>query len=573
MINYESCEDNILISKYISLDKKIKQESWDKFLDYNIVDVIRVLELNDKLKLIELCLTMSYLAKINYDDVFSQIRMWDSIIYNHLKTKNIVIPKAASASKAQQFEGAYVKEPVPGMYEWVLSEDATSLYPSIIQAWNISPETFVGINPEITIQGLMNKEFKLSTEYATAANGAMYSKDKIGFLPELIDVYMEKRKSAKRSMLDVESKLEEQKSIYPDYTSSDEYKILINLISKYHNEQMAFKIAMNSMYGCIGNVYCRYFELENARAITLTGQYIIKNVGEGLNKDLSALFNIDGVDWVFYVDTDSCYISLKPMVDKFYPNVDDDKLVSIIDKIAKQKITPLINKQCIDLQSYTNAYRNTISFKQEGISKNGVWVSKKRYFLNVLDNEGVRYASPKLKVMGLEVVKSSTPGIVREKLKKCLSLILDNREDELQEFILNFEEEFKTLPVEDIAFPRGVNGIEKYSDSHEGYISGCPIHTKGSIIYNKKLKEMKLDNLYPIVGEGDKIKYTYLKIPNPIHDTVIAFPTELPKEFNIQKYVDYEKQFEKTFLEPVIAILNILGWSSEKRNSIEDFFN
>lgn len=364
--------------------------------------------------------------------------------------------------------------------------------------------------------------------------------------------------------------------MYENYTDDDIKNLEIKLkneISKFNNEQMAFKIAMNSLYGAIGNAFCRYFELENARAITLTGQYIIKTVGDGLTRDLSNMFKIDGYDWSFYSDTDSCYVTLEPMVDKFYKDLPDEKIVDIIDKISKEKITPIINKNCLDLQTYTNSYRNTISFKQEGISSNGVWVAKKRYFLNVLDNEGVRYASPKLKVMGLEVVKSSTPGVVRDKLKTCLSLILDNKEYDLQEFIEDFRTKFKSLPVEDIASPRGVNGIEKYSNSTTGYISGCPLHTKGAIIYNRKLKELKLDNIYPIVGEGDRIKYTYLRTPNPIKDIVIGFPSELPKEFKLQNYIDYDKQFEKTFLEPVKSILQILGWTTEKTNSIEDFFS
>ena len=309
-----------------------------------------------------------------------------------------------------------------------------------------------------------------------------------------------------------------------------------------------------------------------ARAITLTGQYIIKTVGDGLNNDLGEMFNIKDYDWSFYSDTDSCYITLAPMVEKFYKDVSDEKLTSIIDKIAKEKITPIINKHCLDLQTYTNSYRNLISFKQESISKNGVWVAKKRYFMNVLDNEGVRYTTPKLKVLGLEVVKSSTPGIVREKLKTCLSLILDNKEDELQAFIADFKVLFNSLPVEDIASPRGVNGIEKYSNSTTVYNSGCPIHTKGAILYNNKLKSLKLENKYPLVNDGDKIKYTYLIEPNPIKDGVISFPYELPKEFNIQKYIDYNKQFEKTFLEPVNNILKIIQWNTEKKNSIDDFF-
>ena len=550
--------------------KDFYSNGWTKFCDYNIVDVMRVIQLEEKLNLINQALMLAYLAKVNYADVFSPIRTWDSLIYNHLKSKNIVIPKKASGSKAEKFEGAYVKEPIPGMYHWVLSEDATALYPSIMQTYNISLETYVGIDDSISVSGLMSKECTPSDIYCTAANGAMFTKSNKGMLPEMIDLFMDMRRSAKNSMIAAEQKLEELKKD-KNYSKS-EYKLLQNEISRYNVTQMCFKILLNSLYGAIGNAYCRYFELEMARAITLTGQYIIKTVGDGLNHDLGKLFNIKDYDWSFYSDTDSCYITLAPMVEKYYKDVSAEKLVSIIDKIAKEKITPIINKHCFDLQTYTNSYRNMISFKQESISKNGVWVAKKRYFMNVLDNEGVRYTTPKLKVLGLEVVKSSTPGIVREKLKTCLSLILDNKEDELQTFIADFKVLFNSLPVEDIASPRGVNGIEKYSNSTTVYNSGCPIHTKGAILYNNKLKSLKLENKYPLVNEGDKIKYTYLIEPNPIKDSVISFPYELPEEFNIQKYIDYNKQFEKTFLEPVNAILKIIQWNTEKKNSIDDFF-
>ena len=553
--------------------KDFYTSGWNKFVDYNIIDCVRVLELEQKMKLIELCLTMAYLAKINYEDVFSQIRMWDAIIYNHLKAQNIVIPKKPSNSKSEQFEGAFVLEPVPGLYEWVVSFDATSLYPSIIQAWNISPETYVDIDNSISVEKLMAKLCSPSSEYTTAANGAMYTKEKKGLLPELIDIYMEKRKSAKKSMILAEQKLEELKK---KQHTKEEYAVISNEISRYNNEQMAFKIAMNSLYGAIGNAYCRYFKLENARAITLTGQYIIKTVAIGLNDDLNKMFMADSpkkYDWVFYCDTDSNYITLKPLVEKYYKKASNEKLVDIIDKISEEKLTPIINKHCNNIQSYTNVLRNMISFKRESISTNGVWVAKKRYFLNVLDNEGVRYNIPKLKVMGLEVVKSSTPGVVRAKLKSCLSMILDNKEEDLQSFILDFRKTFNSLSIEDISFPRSVNGIGKYSDLNSIYSSGCPIHTKGAILYNKEIETLKLQNKYPKIGEGDKLKYTYLKKPNPIKDIVIAFPSELPKEFNLTKYIDYDKQFEKAFIEPLKNILNVINWNIEKVNSIDDFFS
>lgn len=554
--------------------KEFYTHGWDKFVEYNIIDCDRVDQLEDKMKLIELCLTMSYLAKINYNDVFSQIRMWDAIIFNHLKSENIVIPPRSKASKNEQFEGAYVREPKPGFYNWVTSFDATSLYPSIIQTWNISLETFVGMyKGNVTVKGLLNKDYEFDDEYTVAANGAMYSKQKVGMMPKLIDAYMKKRKDAKSTMLKYESELELLKgSKLAKSETKKEYKRLQNLISKYNNEQMAFKIAMNSLYGALGNAFFRYYTLENARAVTLSGQYIIISVGEYVNDKLNFMFKTK-YPWVIYQDTDSIYLSLEPIVNKFYSDIDPKKLTPLLSKICKEKIDPIINDCCYDLQRYTNVNQDCISFKLEAISSRGFWTGKKRYALNVYENEGVVYNEPKLKIMGLEVVKSSTPKVIREKLKQSVSLILNGSELDIQDYVAEVKSKFKEYSIEEICFPRGVNGIQKYSDSKTLYISGCPFHTKGAILYNNRLRELNLQNKYPMIGEGDSIKYCYLKKPNPIKDTVIAFPASLPPEFKLDTFVDYDKQYEKTFLEPLNGMLNAIGWSHERRNSIDDFFN
>ena len=550
--------------------KEFYQNDFALFTEYNVIDCERIVELEQKMKLIELCLTMSFLAKINFTDVFSQIRMWDAIIFNHLKSKKIVIPPRSKQSKNDKFEGAYVKEPVPGFYNWVTSFDATSLYPSIIQTWNISPETFIGINPSVTVDGLLKGVNYEIGDHTLAANGAKYSKDKLGIMPELVDLYMKKRKDAKSTMLKYESEMEELKSI-SDYSKS-EYKRIQNLISKYNNEQMAFKIAMNSLYGALGNCFFRYYTLENARAVTLSGQYIIISVGNYVDLKLNALFNVN-YNWTLYQDTDSIYLSLEPIVDRFLKTNDIKKKITALSKICKEKIDPIINECCTNLQSYTNVYRNCISFKLEAISSRGFWTGKKRYALNVYENEGVIYNEPKLKIMGLEVVKSSTPEVIRNSLKESVSLILNKTEEEIQDYVLDIKSEFKKYSIEQIAFPRSVNGIEKYSDNKTLYASGCPIHTKGSILYNNKLNELKLQNKYEKIYEGDSIKFCYLKTPNPLKDSVIAFPAELPKEFGLHDFVDYDKQYEKTFLDPLVSILDAIGWSYEKKYSIDDFFN
>ena len=550
--------------------KDFYTNGWNKFVDYNIIDCDRVDELEDSEKLIDLCLTMSYLAKINYGDIYSQIRMWDAIIFNHLKANKIVIPSRSKNSKNEQFEGAFVREPVPGFYRKIASFDATSLYPSILQTWNISLETFTGMfDGNITTKGLLDKEYTFPEEYAVAANGAMYRKDKVGMIPELIDVYMKKRKEAKSTMLKYESEMELLKA--DKNYNKKEYKRISNLISKFNNEQMAFKIAMNSLYGALGNAFFRYYTLENARAVTLSGQYIIISVGEFVKLKLDKMFKMD-YPWVIYQDTDSIYLSLEPIVDKFYSDKEFKEIVPVLSKICKEKIDPIINECCDDLQAYTHVKRNCISFKLEGISSNGFWTGKKRYALNVYENEGVVYNEPKIKIMGLEVVKSSTPLVIRDKLRSSVGLILNGTEEDIQNFVSEVKSEFKKYSVEEIAFPRGVNGIEKYSDSETIYGNKCPIHTKGSILYNNKLREMSLQNRYEMIGEGAHIKFCYLKLPNPLKHEVISFPVSIPPEFDLEQYVDYDKQYEKTFLDPLNGMLQSIGWSHERKNCIDDFF-
>jgi hypothetical protein len=225
------------------------------------------------------------------------------------------------------------------------------------------------------------------------------------------------------------------------------------------------------------------------------------------------------------------------------------------------------------LADYVHAYAQKMQMKREALADKGIWTAKKRYILNVYNNEGVQYKEPDLKVMGLEMIKSSTPATVREKMKQSIKIMISGTENDMHKFIADFREYFKKLPPEDISFPRGVNGIQSYSDSLSLYKSGTPIHVKGAILYNNYLKQKKLDKKYPLIQEGEKIKFSYLKMPNPIKDKVISYPTRLPKEFELQKYIDYETQFEKTFLEPLQVILDCINWSVEKRSTLEDFFN
>jgi len=540
-------------------------KDWQKFVEYNVRDVEIVDALERKMKLVELILTMAYDAKCNFNDVFSQVRTWDCILYNHLNDKNIQIPQKKE-NQGRQIEGAYVKEPRPGQYDWVVSFDATSLYPSIIMQYNQSPETLInGVVKDTTVRGLLDKKYDLDDlkqdDYCMTANGYCYTRERQGLFPEIVQKFFDDRQRYKKLMIAAEKEYEQTKN-----------PKLKNDISKYNNFQMARKIQLNSLFGAMGNEYFRYYDARIAEGITMTGQYIIQEVGKALNDYLNKVVGTKGHDYSFYSDTDSCYISLDPLVRKFYPGMDRDKLIGILDKICEEKITEAINKSCDGLADYTNAFQKKIVFKREAIAERGLWVAKKRYALNVYDNEGVRYKDPKLKVMGLEIVRSSTPAPVRESLKEAVRLALTTDEKTLQGFIEHTRILFNKFEPEQIAFPRGVNGLMKYTSGADIYAKGTPMHVRGALMYNHLLRKNKLDKKYELIQEGEKIKFLYLKEPNHIRENCIAFIGKIPKELDLDRYIDYNTMFEKSFLEPIKQIIEGLGWKTEVTASLEDLF-
>ena len=550
---------------------------YQKFIDYNIKDVRLVLELEDKLKLIELALTLAYDTKTNYDDVFAQTRMWDALIYNYLLERNIIVPPRRVANKTASFEGAYVKDPQIGLHDWIASFDLNSLYPHLIMQYNISPETLIDnhdytdemrhLASQASVENLLQKKLDTGVlkDATITPNGQFFRTDKEGFLPAMmIDMY-DNRKKFKKLMLKEQQAYENEK----DETKKKEIE---KLIARYNNLQLAKKVSLNSAYGAMGSQYFRFYDLRQALAITQAGQLSIRWIENKLNEYLNKILKTEK-DYVIASDTDSIYLNLGPLVDSVYEEKPStEKVISFMDKICEEKIQPYIDKSYQELASYVHAFDQKMQMKREGLSNKGIWTAKKRYILNVYDNEGVRYTKPKIKVMGLEMVKSSTPMVVRDKMYELVELIVSTDEEIVQKFIADFKQEFLKLPPEDISFPRGLNGLNEYSDAKTIYKKGTPIHVKGAILYNHYLKEYNITNKYPLLKEGEKLKFTYLKVPNPFKDTVISFPTRLPKEFELQNYVDYETQFEKTFIDPVQIILTSIGWNTEKKSTLEDFF-
>ena len=546
--------------------KEFYTNDWHKFVEYNIHDVRLVDRLDDKMKLLELAFTMAYDAKVNFEDVYSQVRMWDAIIYNYLEKQKIAIPPKQNSHKDAQYAGAYVKEPIPGMYDWVVSFDLNSLYPHLIMQYNLSPETLLPRRSSVNVDMLLDKDFDTSdlAGETLCANGTHYTTKEQGFLPKLMEKIYQDRTIYKKKMLAAKQQYEKTPTIE-----------LKKEIARCNNIQMARKIQLNSAYGAIGNEHFRYYKLEIAEAITLSGQLSIRWIEKKMNEYLNKLLSTKKEDYVIASDTDSIYLNLGPLVNKFFSAKSDDKaaIVSILDKICQDKLEPFIESSYQALANYVSAYDQKMQMKRENIADRGIWTAKKRYILNVWNSEGVAYAEPKLKMMGIEAVKSSTPAPCRKMIKDALKLMMEGTEDDVIEFIEDSRKKFKELPPEQISFPRSVSDVVKYNSSSDIYKKGTPIHVRGALLFNHYIKQKKLTNKYSLIQNGEKIKFCYLKSPNPMRENVISFIQEFPKELDLDKYIDYELQFEKSFLEPLKSILDAIGWSVEKTVNLEMFFS
>ena len=554
--------------------------NYQKFIEYNIKDVRLIIKLEDKLKLLELAVTLAYDTKTNFQDVFAQTRMWDSLTYSYLFEKGIIVPPRITKSKDGMFEGAYVKEVQVGAHDWVASFDLNSLYPHLMMQYNISPETLIEpekytpemrevISSGVSVDKMLLKQVDTSElqNVTLTPNGQFFRTDIQGFLPKMMEEMYTDRSKFKKMMLSAKQEYENETD------ESKKYEIE-KRIAKYNNIQLAKKVSLNSAYGALGSQYFRFYDLRMALGVTTAGQLSIRWIEAKINSWMNKILSTENKDYVIASDTDSIYLRMGELVDRFIKDTSDkQKVISLMDKICEEKIQPFIDKSYTELAEYVHAYAQKMQMKREGLSDKGIWTAKKRYILNVYNNEGVQYKEPELKVMGLEMIKSSTPAIIRDKMKESILIMMRGTESDMHEFIKKFREDFKNLPPEEISSPRGCNGLGKYTDSLQLYKSGTPMHVKGAILYNHYLKELKLTKKYPLIQEGEKLKYSYLKMPNPFKDTVISFPGRLPTEFGLDSYIDYELQFDKAFIEPIKVILTCMDWTIEKVSTLEDFFS
>ena len=554
-------EKKLDYSEYSSLHELYKT-NFQKFVDYNVRDVVLLERLEEKLKLLEMIISLAYMAKCNFNDVFSPVKMWDCIIFNHLKDQQIVVPPKKHETKLEAYEGAYVKDPQIGRHKWVASFDLNSLYPHLIMQYNISPETLVGMHTESgLVDALLDKEFDVAflkeKNLTMTPNGSLYTRKKQGFLPALMEKMYTDRVKYKNLLL-----TEQKKGKAAD----------TNKLAQYHNMQINLKIALNSAYGALGNQWFRFYDVRNAEAVSVAGQLSIRWAERAVNQYLNKILETENDDYVLASDTDSLYIALDSLVQKVGLGEDTQKTIKFMDTVCEGKIQDVIDGCYGEMAEYVNAFEQKMVMKREVLAEVAIWTGKKHYILNVHNSEGVQYDEPKLKIMGIEAVKSSTPEPCRNALKEALKIMMNGTEDDVINYIEEFKSKFKTLPAEEVSFPRSVKGLAKYHDSASIYQKSTPIHVKGSLIYNKILQNKRLTRKYPKIQEGEKIKFAYLKEPNPTGDTVIAMLNALPDEFELKPYIDYEKQFSKSFLDPIIGILNVIGWEHERKTNIMGFF-
>ena len=552
-------------------------ENYQKFIDYNIQDVNLVKRLDEKLGLIDATILVGYEACVNFSDVSSPVRTWDCLI-NKEMYQNRQVPHYSTSNIGNNspIPGGFVKEPQVGKHGWCMSFDLNSLYPHLIMQFNISPETLIENwqlwstdSPEKRVKRLLNKEDlgQVPEGCSISAAGFAFRNDKQGIIPKLMSKMYNDRKRYKKRMLSASSELQKIKG-----SGSEKEKELAQEVALYDLRQYVMKILLNSGYGAFINKYFRWFDTRLGEAITLSGQMVIQVAEREINKWMNKVCGTDGIDYIIAIDTDSNYVNVQPLVDKHFPNKTKAELIDILDKVAQEQIQKVLDDGFDDTREYLNAFEQKMVMEREAIASSAFWTSKKRYAMCVWDMEGVRMSleSPKIKIQGLEAIRSSTPQCCRGALLQMINLTLLEDEETVQRYIAEFKEEFNSMPFEEISFPRSMNNIGKFTKLEDK--KGCPPQVRGAIKFNELLRKHGLENVWESMKDGEKGKFIYLREPNSLGSNVISFTNSCPEVFEVNKYVDREKMFEKAILDPMENILKPIGWSSEKIASLEDFF-
>lgn len=561
---YELGSEKTDYSEYGSLAKLYEQNP-QLFIEYNIHDVELVVALDAKLKFFELVYSMAYDAKVNYQDTLGAVAIWENIIRNHQMSKGIVIPlKKSIGEKCQTIVGAYVKNPKPGMYHWVVSFDASSLYPSLIRQLNIGPETFRGIHYDVDMSNLDSsgwgeaKKIADKNNWTVASNGAAFDAVKSGCLSELMNIYYQKKKTASDKQIELEKQLQSN-------PNDKEIELQIRLLK---SKVFAVKILINSAFGATSNPYFQFYDDKIAEAITMSGQTLIQTAAKRVNSQLCSIMKSDK-DYIIASDTDSIIVDCSTIVEAakhngvLDPKASVEGVTKFLNRMCESKLNPMLDSIMNELVEKTHAKEKAVTMVREAICDTVVWVAAKNYMMRIWNNKGVTYTKPKYKIMGLEAVRSTTPTACREALKHSIELILDENQQGILDYIDKFRHEFETAEYPNISKNISVR-------------FGSPVVTqqiRAATVYNNALKERNLQNMYSLITHGSKIRLLHLKKPNPLGSDIIGFPEgRLPKEFGVDSYIDKDAMFEKTFMVPLEKMVKAGGMSIKQEDSLAAFF-
>lgn len=547
---------------YVELDERkveydqdglhsLADEDPNKFVDYNWKDVWLVKRLDDKLGLMNLIIDLAYMTGINFEETDSPIKLWDNMITNYLADRDMHLPVNGLGNPKREFEGAYVYDDIKiGLHRWIVSFDLTSLYPSIIRQWNMGPDTieYSHLEEQNIVQDIVDGKVSVDDGYCIAGNGTVYRTDRTSFLNALMTSGFEERKAAKKKMLEAKQNNDEEAA---------------NL---WHTRQLALKVFLNSGYGAFGNQYFRAFDVRIAEAITLSGQLSSKWLFRDLIDYLNKICGSEK-DRIVAGDTDSVYITLEDLVDRFMPNeTDENKIVEFLDAAAEKIIKDCIEPSYRRMQEATGCREQLMNMDREVIGSDAFWRAKKNYAIRILDDEGKRLEEPKYKIMGLEPAKSTYREDDRKKMEEAIHIILDRARgatnDDLLKLIDDYRDEYMDKPLHEVGKAIRVSKIDKWIDG-EGVKSGTPGHTKAAINYNNQIRKHGLTNRFPLIQEADNIFQIELKKPNPTPYETIAHLGVLPKELGLEKYVDYATMFNKYFFAAVESYADAVGWKAE----------
>ena len=587
------------IGEYEVGEKKVEYEGTlnelyendiDKFVEYNLQDVKLVKKIDDKLDFIEIARGLAHLGHCPYEDVFMSSRYLEGAILVYLKKQNIIAPNKPPRPKKfsnDKFVGAYVQDPIKGKHNWVYDLDITSMYPSCIMSLNISPETKLGKiegwNPEEFLKENNKKTYSITQgenllgrftetelkkfldekDVGVATNGVMYRSDKDGLLPALLRKWFDERVEYRK----LSKKFHEDGDI-----EKSEY---------FDRRQYLQKVVLNSLYGVLGLSVFRFYDVDNAEAVTYTGQSLIKFTkkiaNSFYNKELG-----DDKNYCIYIDTDSVFYSALPLVKKRFPDLDirnEDKMSKSILEIASEVQVYLNKGYDYFAKKFCNLDKHRFDIKQEVIAKSGLFVTKKRYGLKIINDNGKKVN--KLMVKGLDTVRSSFPTAMRDMLSKLLEdILMDVPKDKLDKFIINFKDSMKLMEFDKIAIPTSVKGIKKYGSNNgnlfKSHKIGTPVHVKSSLFYNDLLKHFKVSKRYSNIFDGEKIKWVYLK-NNPMGLNTIAYKghEDPPQILDfIRQYIHPDKLYKQALHKKIMMFYEALGWDepTDSSKTIERFF-